>query len=245
MAAAAYARGFSCYGMSGHSFTEFDQSYCMSKGGTILFREEVQRLKAEYAGRMEIKLGIEQDFYATYPAVGYDYVIGSVHYLKATDPESGEAAYLAIDHALDILKDNCERYFNGDMLALAEGYFATAAQVVEKTNCDIIGHFDLVSKFIEVEPVIDTKDPRYVAAWKKAVDHLLTFGKPFEINTGAISRGYRTTPYPAPEIIDYIKAHGGKLVLNSDSHAVETIGFEFEKWEKLFRTAFMRLAIFS
>ena len=69
--------------------------------------------------------------------------------------------------------------------------------------------------------------PRYVKAWQNAADILLKTGKPFEINTGAMSRGYRTSPYPHKEIRDYIRAHGGKLILSSDSHSKETIAYKF------------------
>ena len=68
-------------------------------------------------------------------------------------------------------------------------------------------------------------------AWQQAADELLKTGKPFEVNTGAISRGYRTTPYPAKEIRDYIREHGGKLIMSSDAHAKENIAFRFDEWE--------------
>ena len=72
--------------------------------------------------------------------------------------------------------------------------------------------------------------PRYVKAWQDAADILLKTGKPFEINTGAVSRGYRTEPYPSAEIRAYIREHGGKMILSSDAHQKENIGFGFEKW---------------
>ena len=103
--------------------------------------------------------------------------------------------------------------------------------MVELTKCDIIGHFDLVSKFIEVDPAFDVKHPRYVKAWQQAADELLKTGKPFEMNTGAMSRGYRTEPYPAKDIRDYIRAHGGKLIMSSDAHAKENITYGFKEWE--------------
>ena len=67
-------------------------------------------------------------------------------------------------------------------------------------------------------------------AWQTAADRLLKTGKPFEINTGAISRGYRTEPYPAKDIRDYIRRNGGTLILSSDSHQKETIAYRFQDW---------------
>ena len=122
--------------------------------------------------------------------------------------------------------------------AFAEAYYATETRVVEVTKCDIIGHFDLITKFIEQEPAFDVHHPRYVKAWQNAVDELLKTGKPFEINTGAISRGYRTEPYPSREIRDYIRAHGGKMILSSDSHQIETKAYKFEDYIDEINTEF-------
>ena len=96
---------------------------------------------------------------------------------------------------------------------------------------DIIGHFDLITKFIEQDPHFDVNHPRYVKAWQDAADILLKTGKPFEVNTGAISRGYRTDPYPSAEIRRYIRDHGGMLILSSDAHQKENIGFQFAHYE--------------
>ena len=50
----------------------------------------------------------------------------------------------------------------------------------------------------------------------------------FEVNTGAISRGYRTSPYPRPDIIKRIADSGKKLVITSDSHRADTVDFAID-----------------
>jgi histidinol-phosphatase (PHP family) len=62
---------------------------------------------------------------------------------------------------------------------------------------------------------------------------LLRTHRIFEINTGAISRGYRATPYPSAEIIAYLKQRGAILLLSSDSHSKETLAFQFDMWDNL------------
>ena len=81
LAAAALAAGCGTLGFSGHSHTGFDERYCMSPSGTREYIRQVRQLQAEYAPRLRILLGIEQDYYSEQPAEGYDFVIGSVHYL--------------------------------------------------------------------------------------------------------------------------------------------------------------------
>ena len=189
------------------------------------YRAEIAALKKKYAGQIRVLCGLERDF-LTDDFNEYDYTIGSVHWLPMPDGHR-----VSIDWTPEKLREGAEKYFGGDFYALAEAYYAAVARVVEVTKCDIIGHFDLVSKFIEVDPAFDVKHPRYVKAWQQAADELLKTGKPFEVNTGAMSRGYRTEPYPAKDIRDYIRAHGGKLIMSSDAHAKENITYGFKEWE--------------
>jgi histidinol-phosphatase (PHP family) len=81
--------------------------------------------------------------------------------------------------------------------------------------------------------MIDPNHPRYLAAAYGAIDALLPTGAIFEINTGALSRLWRTSPYPAPALLDYIKSHGGRVVLTGDSHAAETLCYAFDDWKYL------------
>ena len=225
MILSAIDKGLDTVGVSGHSYTFFDTSYCMQKEDIPRYIAELRYLRAKYFDRIHVLCGVEQDYYSDYPTDDFDYVIGSVHYIKA-----GEE-YIPVDESAEILDSAKEKYFGGDIYALCEGYFSTVADVVNKTGCDIIGHFDLITKFTEREPLFDVKHPRYIAAWRKAADELLKTGVPFEINTGAISRGYRTSPYPVADIIEYIKERGGRFVLSSDAHSADAIAFGFEEYE--------------
>ena len=58
---------------------------------------------------------------------------------------------------------------------------------------------------------------------------LLEKDRLFEINSGAISRGCRTTPYPLPWILKEIHDRGGRIVLSSDAHATNTMLFQFDQ----------------
>ena len=103
----------------------------------------------------------------------------------------------------------------------------------ERKDVPIVGHFDLVAKYNEGNDLFDETHPRYLAAAKKAADALLAAGKIFEINTGAIARGYRTVPYPAPALYSYLREKGAKFMLSSDAHTTETVAFDFERFKDL------------
>ena len=51
----------------------------------------------------------------------------------------------------------------------------------------------------------------------------------FEVNSGAIARGYRTTPYPAPFIMEELKNLGAKMIISSDCHNKEFLDCNFDK----------------
>ncbi len=226
MARAALRAGLSCLGFSGHGYAPYDLDCCMTPEGAAAYRAEIAALRERYAGRLRILCGVEQDYWSDEDTSAYEYVIGSVHYIK----KDGEL--LCVDSSPEQSRAAVGKHFGGDWYAFAEAYFETVADVADKTHCQIIGHFDLVSKFNEKERCFDERHPRYVAAWQAALDRLLPRGVPFEINTGAMSRGWRTTAYPSDEMIRSIRAHGGRLLLSSDSHSDSTLRYGFERYEK-------------
>ena len=211
-------------GFSSHSYTFFDESYCIKKEKIQDYKNEISYLKEKYKDKIEILCGIEQDFYSDEPFDDYDYVIGSVHYLKIGD------SYIAIDLSKQGFIDAVKTYYDGDFYRLAEDYFSTVSKI---KNVDIIGHFDLLTKFNEGYCLFDEGNERYINAYKKALDILLLQDVIFEINTGAIARGYKSQPYPSHEILNYIKSNGGKTILSSDCHSKEMLMFEFDKYRNL------------
>ena len=226
MAKAAAAKGMTALGFSGHSYAPYDLDCCMTVKGTEKYRRDIAQLKDEYRGVMKIYCGVEQDIYAPAPKEPFDYVIGSVHYVENV------GGMVPVDYKPEILKRLVDERFCGDIYALCEAYYDAVSQVFERTGCDIIGHFDLVSTLNEGDCMLDSNDPGYVKAWQAAADKLLKTGALFEINTGAISRGYRTGPYPADEILLYIAERGGRFVLSSDAHSADAIMHKFPEQEQ-------------
>lgn len=223
----AISKGMSHIGFSGHSYTSFDERYCMTKENTKKYIEEINEYKKIYGDRIKIYCGIERDYYADdFMTDSFDYTIGSVHYVKAGDK------YFDVDDSAMVLKDTVNQYFDGDYYKYISLYYEQIGAIADVFKPDIIGHFDLVTKFNEGNLMFDTNNPKYICAWQKAADKLIEYNIPFEINTGAISRGYRTEPYPSREIIDYIASKGGRFILSSDSHHKDTLCYWFDKLEK-------------
>ena len=228
MVQAAIQKGLRRIGFSRHSTSPRGSSYAMSPERSVAYVAAIGALKQAYADRIEVLCGIERDLYSPFVPSGLDYVIGSVHYIKV-----GET-YYPVDSSAEELARCCREAFGGDGYAMCEAYYEGVARLAEMRP-DIVGHIDLVTKYIEVDPLFDMNHPRYLAAAFGAIDALLPTGAIFEINTGAISRGYRSTPYPAPALVDYIKKNGGRVQLTGDSHAAATLCYRFDEWEHLMK----------
>ena len=227
MVIAAIEKGLDEIGLVCHSYTEFDQSYCIKKEDVKKFQDEVKALREKYKDKIRVLCGVEQDYFSDFSTDGFDYVIGSVHYVKK------DGKYLDVDLSEENFVDMVKKYYGGDYIAFCEDYFALVCDVASKTNADIIGHFDLVTKFNEGDKFFSTSDARYISAAKKAIDNLVIFEIPFEVNTGAVSRGYRLEPYPSKVLIEYIKEKGGKLIMSGDSHSTDSILSNYEEFLKL------------
>ncbi len=227
MVLAAMEKGFTALGFSGHSYTHFDESYCMSKESVKEYQKEIRRLRDVYAEKIDIYCGVEQDFYSEESISDFAYAIGSVHYIKK------DGQFLPVDEGVNIMDRDVRELFGGDSYAYAKVYFETVGQVLQRTGADIIGHFDLLSKFNEKHTFFDTEDRRYREYGMSAIEALIPYNKPFEINTGAIYRGLRKGAYPSVDFLREIKKRGGNILLSSDSHDCESLGYGFEEMARL------------
>lgn len=221
MVISAIEKGFTALGFSGHSYFSYEPEITMTKEKLEIYRSEIARLKDKYRDKIEIFCGIEQDYFSPEPDEDFDYIIGSVHCLFKND------IYVPVDLSAESSLKAINELYNGSFDDLASAYFQLVGDVVNKTNCDIIGHFDLVSKYNEINGFEQSE--RYLACAENAVKKLTPYGKPFEINTGAMSRKIKSIPYPSLEILQMIKANGGKIIFSSDCHSKENLDFAFEE----------------
>ena len=259
MVLSAIEKGMDCIGFSGHSYVEFDKECGMNEKNAALYFAEISGLKEKYKDRIRIYCGVEQDDCSETATDGYDYVIGSVHYIRISkklfkekfhcaclaerarylpgisDTDIKDAVmqdekyyYGSVDDTPEKLAVCARVLFDNDFYAVAENYYEALSHVPERTGADITGHFDLISKFNEKYRLFDEKHPRYEAAWKRAADILLSKDMIFEINTGGMSRGWKSSPYPASCMIDYLKNKGARFIFSSDSHDVRSIGYGFD-----------------
>lgn len=205
-------------GFSDHSYVA-QAGFGISHENAAPYVREVRRCATLYADKIDVFCGLELDADTPFDRELYDYIIASVHFLNA-----GGAQH-AVDLSADVQRACIAQYFGSDELRYAAAYFDAVAEHVEKTQPDIVGHFDLLTKF----GVIDEASDGYRRCALDAVRRVVKSCGRFEVNTGAMARGLKDTPYPADFILSELLSLGGTVVLSSDAHKPENIAYAFEK----------------
>lgn len=223
----AIGKGFSAIGFSGHGYTHFDTSYCMQD--TDGYIREINALKEKYSQQIEIYCGVEEDaFSPVNNRESLDYIIGSAHYILV------DGEYLTVDLDCDGFEE-CMKAFDYDAARLAHAYYRPFVEYILRRKPDIVGHFDLITKFDEIGEQYFLNNPEYLKIAEEYINQAAQADVLFEVNTGAISRKYRKTPYPCESLLHALKKNRSKLILSSDSHSAETLDFYFAQTEQLLR----------
>ena len=233
----ALSLGFISLGFSGHSYYPDCSHYCMSPEGTLQYQAEIRRLQAAYQDRITVRLGLELDYFSQVDLAPYEYIIGSVHHFR--DPSSH--IFYAFDGSADHFRQMLDQSFNGNILALARAYYSMLAQLVTQPQqgrrIDIVGHFNLITKQNRVHHLIDESDPAYQKIAYEALRACAQTGAIFEVNTGAMARGYANEPYPNLEMLRWLHELKAPVIVTSDCHAMACLDFAFEEARQLLLTA--------
>ena len=210
-------KGFKYLGFSSHSYIEGDDSWTLKKDSLNDYISEVLRVKEKYKTQISVFLGIEQDTLSNRYDYAFDYIIGSMHSIKK------DGKIYSIDKDKESFKYLLEEVYLNDFDSLCKDYFLSLKEIYAKTKADVIGHFDLITKFIEV---LDLTLPKnYLEYAENSIINIIKDVKIFEINLGAMASGYKTIPYPKKEILALIKKHGGKIMINTDCHNKDNLDF--------------------
>lgn len=217
-------------GISLHSPLPFKTDWTPDPSVIPGYLWELDALKKRFGTSLRVLTGIEWDVQSD-PVMlnGFDYVIGSVHHLPVAEvPPS-------VDNTPQELENAIQTYFGGDADGVAECYFRELMKVAEEPKVRICGHFDLLLKFQERQPLFDPQSSRYLTAASRALNALLDAGKVIEINTGAVSQGWRSEPYPQRKWLKQMALRGAQVMLSSDAHATAHVISFFEEAEALLR----------
>ena len=233
MAQAAYDAGLTSLGFSGHSILPYQNEWAMTYETQKQYIAFVRRAREVFGGKLEVFCGLEWDLLSA-PPEGFDYVIGSIHHIASEDE------IIPVDESPKTTKNALERFFGNDPDAFAEAFFSRYEALAQADFVDIVGHFDLLTKFDEKAHIFRPDSPRYADAAIAALETLVKADKIFEVNTGAIGRGWRSSPYPSEALLRELRERNARVLVTSDAHSTDGIACAFPETEEMLKAVGFR-----
>jgi histidinol-phosphatase (PHP family) len=177
---------------------------------------------------LPVKLGLEWDFIPGYEAdvermlraYPWDYAIGSVHWLP---PEKEGGMWWGFDTS-----QQAGEWDTRDVLHVYERYFRLVAAAAETGFFDVIGHADVIKVFGH-RPAADISH-----LYASAAAAFARAGVCAEINTAGLRKPVGEI-YPARPFLDACRRAGVPTLINSDAHAPEDVGRDFDRAAALAR----------
>ena len=230
----ALANGFSALGFSGHSPLPYENTFSIKEDKFEEYCDTIRALKEEYAGRLDIRLGLEidyvpglcEDFKPLIERGGLEYTIGSVHlipnpdaidYIREHPAEAADYLWMIDGPRYELYDDGLQRHFGGDIRKAAKAFFYQNNVMIESQKPTIVGHFDKI--------VMHNKDRyfHYDEPWFRDLvyetAHLIReTGCVCEMNTRGIYKGRHYDFYPAKETLKYMNELGIPVIVSTDAH---------------------------
>lgn len=166
-----------------------------------------------------LRAGIEADFVAgaedriagVLDRRGFDYVVGSVHFIGEGAVDQGRWDVWELER--------------GDPDRIWQRYFEHLAAAASSGLFDVLAHPDLVKVWGPSRPG-PTRDRRHY--YEPAVEAIAEAGVAVEISTAGLRKAAGEI-YPAPELGAMLVEAGVPFALSSDAHLPEQVGYEYDR----------------
>ena len=197
---------------------------------------EMQKLQEEYAGKLNIRIGIElgfrtylKDYYEEltkkYP---FDFVIGSVHNVPYKKDAEGNILYT--DPAAEkLFTDRTDKEAYRLMME-------TTLENVRTSDCfQTLGHLDYVVRYGK------SREKEYsYTDYADIIDEILKLliekEKGLEVNSAGLKYGLPFA-HPHPDVLKRYRELGGEIItIGSDAHKPEHIAYDFAKAEEILKS---------
>ncbi|MBX5470463.1 MAG: histidinol-phosphatase [Thermoleophilaceae bacterium] len=164
-----------------------------------------------------LKLGIEADFVPgredrmanLLDAREWDYVIGSVHFLR--------------DQAVDM--DEWDVWTSGDPDKVWRRYFETLGEAARSGLFDVLAHPDLVKVWGPERPRPDGDLRRF---YELAMDGIAESDVAIEVSTAGLRKPVGEI-YPARPFLEMCLEAGRPVALSSDAHVPDQLGYRYDE----------------
>ncbi len=185
--------------------------------------------------RTDLRLGIEADFVPggedrmanLLDAHDFDYVIGSVHFLREESIDMDDYSVWDRGHSPE---------------EIWRRYFQTLAQAARSGLFDILAHPDLVKVWGSDRPRPEGDLRRY---YEPAIEAIAESGVAVEVSTAGLRKRAREL-YPAQAFLRMCVDAGAPVALSSDAHRPEDVGADYaQALELLRRVGVSELCVFE
>ncbi len=196
--------------------------YSMDLEELPLYMQDIKNSKEMFNSNINVKLGIEVDYYHEKESIirninfdEFDYLIGVIHVIDDW----------VIDDPRNILK-----YEEYDLEIFYSNYFTEVEKLIRSDLFDIIGHIDVIKKFNHIprNGIEEYIMPCFELIAKKELC--------VEINTSGIDRAVKDT-YPGQTFFSKMYEMGIQVTLGSDAHKPSEIGRYFDNILKTLKKA--------
>ena len=179
----------------------------------------VARARAAFAGRVDVRLGLESDYYPgvepwleqLHARVPLHHVLGSVHYQ---------------------MRDYRALFYRGDLAAYQAVYYEHLALSAESRLFDTLAHPDLIKNeapalwnFEKVRPHI-----------ARALDRIAATGVAMELNTSGLLKALPEMN-PSPSQLGMMRERGIPVVIGADAHLPRRVGDGYGQALRLLQAA--------
>jgi len=219
------------------------QEYAMRLNEVDSYLASIEKLKIKYNNEIQIRIAFEVDYFKSQENFlnlqfekrleELDYILGSVHILH------GKSRLFAFDDRrfLSMYKE----YDSIDNIYLEYYHKLQDMITSEEFDFDVVSHFDLPKKYnkraINKELVMNEAIKTLELIKKKDLT--------IEINTGGLRKEIKEQ-YPSFEIIEEMYEMGIPILLGSDSHHPNDLGYKFNRVIKLVsKIGYTKLAHFN
>jgi len=201
-------------------------------------RDDIDQYCAFVREQTDLRLGIEADFIpggeeriaTLLGARDFDYVVGSVHFLR--------------DGALDM--DDYSVWDSGRSVEdIWRRYFETVGESARSGLFDIISHPDLVKYWGPSHPQGRRPDGDLRRYYEVAVEGIAESGVAVELSTAGL-RKPAGEMYPAPAFLQMCVEADVPVALSSDAHRAEDVGADYDRaLELLAQLGVEQLSVFE
>jgi len=220
---AALDLGMTSIGFSGHAPVPFATSWNIALDRLGAYRAEAEAARASHQHEIAVAVGLEVDvipgleghFQQHIVPLGFDYFIGSVHFV-GNDPHTGIP--WEIDEGPDEVRRGLEDWYGNDIRRLVEDFYALERRVPRYLPAlAIVGHMDRIKRFNYGDQFFSETAPWY----RDAVDATLETYAQEDIIVELNTAGWRTptgAAYPSDWITRRCHERGIRMTLNTDAH---------------------------